>query len=37
LEQGPTLELATPKKRSGRYVVEIRDAAGASLLLIVLY
>jgi hypothetical protein len=27
------LEQATPKKRSGRYVVEIRDAAGASLLL----
>jgi hypothetical protein len=33
LEQGPTLEQATPKKRSGRYVMEIRDAAGASLLL----
>jgi hypothetical protein len=29
----PTLEQATPKKRSGRYVVEIRDAAGVSLLL----
>jgi hypothetical protein len=27
------LEQATLKKRSGRYVVEIRDAAGASLLL----
>ena len=27
------MEQATPKKRSGRYVVEIRDAAGASLLL----
>ena len=29
----PTLEQATPKKRSARYVVEIRDAVGASLLL----
>ena len=29
----PTLEQAIPKKRSARYVVEIRDAAGTSLLL----
>jgi hypothetical protein len=29
----PTLEQSTPKKRSARYVVEIRDAAGESLLL----
>jgi hypothetical protein len=28
-----TLEQATPKKRSARYVVEIGDAVGASLLL----
>ena len=31
IEQGPT-EPATPRKRSARYVVEIRDAAGAPLL-----
>ena len=31
--QGPTFERAAPKKRSARYVVEIRNAAGASLLL----
>jgi hypothetical protein len=29
----PTLEQATPKKRAARYVVEIRDATGVSLLL----
>jgi hypothetical protein len=29
----PPREQATPKKRSARYVVEIRDAVGASLLL----
>jgi hypothetical protein len=29
----PTLEQATPKKPTARYVVEIRDAAGVSLLL----
>jgi hypothetical protein len=29
----PTLEQATPKKRAARYVIEIRDAAGVSLLL----
>jgi hypothetical protein len=29
----PTLEQAVPNKRSDRYVVEIRDAAGTSLLL----
>jgi hypothetical protein len=29
----PTLEQAVPNKRSARYVVEIRDAAGTSLLL----
>jgi hypothetical protein len=29
----PTLEQATPKKRSARHVVEIRDAAGVSLFL----
>jgi hypothetical protein len=33
LVQGPTFERAAPKKRSARYVVEIRNAAGALLLL----
>jgi hypothetical protein len=33
LVQGPTFERAAPKKRSARYVVEIRNAAGVSLLL----
>jgi hypothetical protein len=29
----PTVEQATPKERTSRYLVEIRDATGASLLL----
>jgi hypothetical protein len=29
----PTVEQATPKERTSRYVVEIRDATGASFLL----
>jgi hypothetical protein len=29
----PTLEQPAPRKRSGRYVVEVRDARGVSLLL----
>jgi hypothetical protein len=33
LVQGPTFERPTRKKCAARYVVEIRDAAGASLLL----
>ena len=32
LKQGP-IEPATPRRRSARYMVEVRDAAGASLLL----
>jgi len=33
MKEGPTFRPATPRKRPARYVVEIRDAAGASLLL----
>jgi hypothetical protein len=33
LVQGPTFERAASTKESARYVVEIRNAAGASLLL----
>src|SRR5277367_3027902 len=33
MKEGLTFEPATPRKRPARYVVEIRDAAGTSLLL----
>jgi hypothetical protein len=33
IKEGPTFEQAKPQKRPARYVVEIRDAAGTSLLL----
>jgi hypothetical protein len=33
MKEGTTFQQATPRKRPARYVVEIRDAAGISLLL----